>query len=304
MKLYPDAAHLYVNESGSITTPASAKTYLNEMRHLQHAYPGRDVNQFSTIDLATYCLAKGAQPTGAAPKTVSKRIGHLRASFRWWRWRGLVAADPAADLPYVVKPGKGGVRHHTWLTSDQVGLLLASYDAADIMQRRDRLVLMLGLGTGLRLDALGSLRWDQFDDGYSTLRVIVKGNKPLELPVLEELQEELSEWRRHAEGPAVIPSSREQLDPHAGGRRRVLDWQRPLGPAGIYDVVKRAGERIGVKLAPHDMRRSYAGWLEEMGLDLRDIQGLLGHENIATTAGYLEKNPARLRRAVTGLRRN
>lgn len=307
MKLYPTAARLYVDESGSIRTPTSAKTYLKEMRHLQRLYPDKHVDQFTTQDLATYCLCKvELGNTDAAPKTVAKRMGHLRGSFRWWRWRGLVDPDPAVDLPLVVKPGKFGVRHHTWLSSPQVEQLLASYDVDDIYQRRDRLIIMIGLYTGLRLDAIANLTWDQFDSDFTTLRVIVKGNKPLELPVLEELRDELIAWKRHAwmGAKAVIPSVKEALDPALLKRRRSMNWDKPLGEAGVYYVVKAAGQRIGVPLAPHDMRRSYAGWLEEMGLDLRDIQGLMGHENIATTAGYLEKNPARLRRAVAGLRRN
>jgi site-specific recombinase XerD len=306
VKLYPDAAQLYVKEAGAIKTSASQKTYLSRMRHLQQQYPGKELHQFTTQDLASWCLClRELGNTAAAGKTAATRMGHCRGTFRWLRWRGLVKDDPAVDLPLVVKPGKFGVRHHTWLTSDQVTELLDSYDIDDIFQRRDRLIIMVGLYTGLRLDAIANLTWDQFDADLTTLRVTVKGNKPMELPVLDELRDELIAWRRLGwlDATAVIPSIKEALDPSQLRRKKSLLWDRPLGEAGIYTVVKNAGKRIGTPLAPHDMRRSYAGWLEEMGLDLRDIQGLMGHENIATTAGYLEKNPARLRRAVAGLRR-
>jgi integrase/recombinase XerD len=152
---------------------------------------------------------------------------------------------------------------------------------------------------------LASLTWDQFNSDFTELRVVVKGNKRLTLPIMEDLAEELRAWRRKAwiDARAVIPSIREAFDPGQLRRRRSVNWDRSLGEAGIYAVVKKAGRKLGVELAPHDMRRTFAGWLEEQGLDLRLIQGLMGHENIATTAGYLERNPARLRRAVTGMRR-
>jgi site-specific recombinase XerD len=307
VKLYPTAAHLYVQESGFIKTPTSAKTYLKVMRHLQGQYPDKHVDQFSTQDLAAWCMClRELGNTDAAGTTSSKRMGHLRGSYRWWRWRGLVDPDPAVDLPLVVHPSKFGRRHHTWLNDAQVTELLASYDATDIFQRRNRLIIMIGLFTGLRLDAIAHLTWDQFDADLTTLRVNVKNDKPVELPVLDELRDELIQWRKLGwlDATAVIPSIREALDPSQLRRKKTLLWGKPLGEAGIYAVVKKAGALIGTPLAPHDMRRSYAGWLDNLGIDLRDIQGLLAHENIATTAGYLEKNPARLRRAVAGLRRS
>ncbi len=306
MRLYPEASNLYIAESGSIKTPISAQTYGKTMRHCQAQFPGRDVADFTTQDLATYCLLAPKGKPAPAGKTVSKRMGHLRGSFRWFKWRGLCDPDPAADLPFVVRPSKNGVRHHTWLKDDQVSELYRSYDEADIFQRRDRLILMLGLFTGLRLDALANLAWDQFSDDYSTLRVMVKGNKPLELPIMDQLGDELREWRKLGwfGATAVIPSVKEQYDWTSNARRKVLVWDKPLGNAGIYTVVKRAGRSLGVHLAPHDMRRSYLGWLDDQGMDIRLISALAGHENIATTAGYLEQNPARLRRATLGLRRD
>jgi integrase len=166
---------------------------------------------------------------------------------------------------------------------------------------------MLGLFTGLRLASLADLRWDQFSDDYSTLQVVVKGGKALTLPVVEQLADELRSWRRlcWVDGVAVIPKIKEKYGEHfRGERNKALLWDQPLGAPGIYAAVKKAGGQIGLEIRPHDMRRSFAGWLEEQGLDLRAIQGLLGHENIATTAGYLERNPARLRRATEGLRRS
>lgn len=306
MRLWPDASRLYVAESGFISTEKSAETYLKVMRHCQAQYPGKELEEFTTQDLAAYCMClRTLGNTDAAGATVRKRMGHLRGSFRWWHWRGYVDPNPADVLPLVVRTNGNPVRDHTWLDEQQVANLLNSYDTDDIFERRDRLILLLGLNTGLRLDALGRLRWDQFSNDFTTLRVTVKGNKRLELPVLEDVAEELRQWRRKGwmDATVVIPATRDQFNPRTGKRERVMYWDRALGEAGIYQVVKRAGRKLGVELAPHDLRRSFAGWLEEQGLDLRLIQGLMGHENIATTAGYLERNPARLRRGVAGLRR-
>jgi integrase len=306
VRLYPTAAQLYVAESGFISTEKSEATYLKVMRHCQSQFPGKELDEFTTQDLASWCMClRHLGNTQAAGATVRKRMGHLRGSFRWWHWRGLVDPNPADVLPLVVRPNPGTVREHTWLSEQQVADLLNGYDMGDIFERRDRLIMLLGLNTGLRLDALASLTWDQFNSDFTELRVIVKGNKRLTLPIMDDLAEELRAWRRLAwiDARAVIPAIREAWNPAQLRRQRTVNWDRSLGEAGIYAVVKKAGRTLGVELAPHDMRRTFAGWLEEQGLDLRLIQGLMGHENIATTAGYLERNPARLRRAVTGMRR-
>jgi integrase/recombinase XerD len=306
MRLYPEAARLYVAESGFISTEKSKDTYLKVMRHCQSQYPGKNLDEFTTQDLASWCMClRVLGNTNAAGATVRKRMGHLRGSFRWWRWRGLVDPDPAVDLPLVVRASPNAARDHTWLDESQVAELLNSYDMDNPFERRDRLILLLGMNTGLRLDALASLTWDQFHNDFTELRVVVKGNKRLTLPVMDDVAEELRAWRRIGwlDARAVIPSIQEAFNPGMLKRQRTINWDRSLGEAGIYAVVKKAGRKLGVELAPHDMRRTFAGWLEDQGLDLRLIQSLLGHENIATTAGYLERNPARLRRAVTGLRR-
>jgi integrase/recombinase XerC len=78
-----------------------------------------------------------------------------------------------------------------------------------------------------------------------------------------------------------------------------LVWDKPLGEAGLRYAIRGAGRKLGVRLNPHDLRRSYAGILEAQGSDLKDIQLALRHDHLATTDTYLRKNPARAGK-VTG----
>jgi integrase len=82
-----------------------------------------------------------------------------------------------------------------------------------------------------------------------------------------------------------------------------VNWNKPLGPDAITDAVAAAGNRLGVYLRPHDLRRSFAGWLESLATPVREIQLLLRHSNLATTDRYLDQSPTRRRRAMEGKRR-
>lgn len=296
MKLYPDLSQLYI-ESGAITTPASRRSFGGVLRLCQSDRPDQELCDWTAQQLAQFCTSR--EP---APNTIKHRRACLRSSFQWAHWSKLIPENPAADLNLLVRPGRGNVRVGNWLTDQQVEQLLSSYDVTDELERRDRLVLLLGLFTGLRAGTLATLTWANFSPDLTVLRVRVKGGKERILPVADQLRDELLGWRELSFGPAVIPSFRVRwVD---GGRDRAIDWDEPLGPAGISDALKRAGRRIGVDIAPHDMRRSFAGWLRRQGLDPGDIRDLMCHANIQTTYDiYLDRDPARLSQAMSGLRR-
>jgi integrase len=81
----------------------------------------------------------------------------------------------------------------------------------------------------------------------------------------------------------------------------IVDWDLPLGDDGIYVAVRKAGERCELSLAPHDMRRSFAGILEDDGIPVTDIQRAMRHTNVGITSGYLEQNPRRAAAVTKGL---
>lgn len=166
-------------------------------------------------------------------------------------------------------------------------------DTANMLIHRSegnmRLVLVLGYGLGLRREEIATLRLSDIRTGH--LRVLGKGQKERHLPldgwVLEELNHHLS--RRGTRGP-------DRVLVYRVGRNR-----RGYKPAAIYRMVRRHGQRFGLHLTVHEMRRTFAQGLRTRGVDLEVIQELLGHESIETTRQYLEVGMERGREALRTL---
>lgn len=297
MKLYPDAALKYVNESGRVRTPKSRASFLQALRYLQRRNPRLQLEDFRYSHLHAFCITPKANGEPVASSTMLSRRNSVRSFFSWAHFVDLIPEDPAAKLVHGLRiSSKIRVRRHTWLTEDQFAdLILNTGD--DIAGRRERLILMTAGLTGLRCFEIVGLRWSKFSPDFRLLSFVGKSLKLAEVGVSEQLVTELVEWREICEDPDVIfPALRSVTN--FGGRdepkRLIVDWSRPLGESGLRTVVANAGRRAGIpNLRTHDLRRSYAGMLEAQGMPVRDIMMALRHSNLSTTDTYLEKNPAR-----------
>lgn len=290
-RLHPDLFDEFVAESGRIRTPASERSFRSVVFRLQEAHPDRPAARFTESDLVEFCLSGGV-----APRTVLHRRTVLSVVFQWAHWKGYCPSDPSAGLSYLVKPGKNTVRRPVWLEEPEVADVIRSCPDT-FVGRRDRLALMFGFMMGLRLSTISDLRWDQFSEDLSVLEVVVKGNKATRKGVPQQLRQDLLRWRSEAPrgAVAVLPGL------HSHGvvsRAPEPSWEAPLGRTGVSDAVKRAGQRCGLKITPHDMRRSLAGILETKGVPVTDIQRALDHSSVGTTSVYLDQNPGRTQ-AVT-----
>lgn len=172
-------------------------------------------------------------------------------------------------------PSRTNVR---WTDEDTASSLIARSEG------NVRMVLVLGYGLGLRRGEIAGARLSDMRTGY--LDVVGKGDKPRTLPldgwVLEELNHHLEKrgW---------------------GGPDRILvHGKDPRGytSMGIYRMVQRHGERNGVRLSCHEMRRTFALALRRRGVPLERIQELLGHESIETTRKYIMVELEELREAL------
>jgi site-specific recombinase XerC len=132
-----------------------------------------------------------------------------------------------------------------------------------------------------------------FREDLTTVTFVGKGRKLATLAVPSPLRTILHQWRGLEPPEAVpFPRFRWQHD-FAGNWRMAACWTTPLTDDGIYHAIR---DHVGV--APHDLRRSFAGILDTDKVPLRDIQGLMRHDNLATTDRYLERSPQRLARVA------
>ena len=173
------------------------------------------------------------------------------------------------------------------LTQKEAQRLMLSWDRPDkVLAARDRCLLELGYGCGLRVSELVGLRVNQI--GAETLRVIGKGDKERIVPIGRKAREAVAAW---------LP-----LRPDKGetqGRLLVSRNGRPLARGVAFRVVSECAKRVGLSnVSPHTLRHSFATHLLEGGADLESIRMMLGHEDISTTGLYLHCTVEHLRATV------
>ena len=207
--------------------------------------------------------------------------------------RGL-AEDAAANLPLPKRPR----RLPRTLPLGELNRALSALPTATPTQRRDRALLELLYGSGLRLSEALGLDLSHVDWGGPTLRVLGKGERERIVPfgahtkvALLAMLRDRSRQRAPAGAQRRAAASDEPLFLGPGGRRlSPRTVQRAVG-ASLAEVAQATG------VSPHALRHSFASHLLDAGAELRAIQELLGHASLASTQIYTQVNPRRLRRA-------
>ena len=250
--------------------------------------------QRRSLASATYPLLRrflAQQVTlGYARASIARRVGAIHTFYRWAASRGLVDADPAAMLgrPKVVNRLPSVLR-----PAEAAGLVEApqSPPEADAAARafalRDRAVLELMYGSGLRVGEVSSLTLDRVDPDRGRVVVMGKGSKEREVPLSDYAVEALRAYLRDGRSHVTAPGS-----PALFFNRK----KKPLGERDIRALVQRYGGRTlsGRRVTPHTLRHSFATHLLEGGADIRAVQELLGHASVATTQRYTHVSRARL----------
>ena len=223
---------------------------------------------------------------GYAVTSVDRHISVLKGFHRFCVREGYTDANPAATVRLPKPPEK----LPDVLSIDQVNALLDQLDDSTPTALRDRALLEVLYGCGLRVSECAGLNLLDcaFDEGY--LRVVGKGNKERIAPIAgsarDALVAYLEQGRPELLKPYAPPTSAVFLNAR-GGR---------LSRQSIHKTVAKAGLTIGVKnLHPHTLRHSFATHLLAGGADLRVIQEILGHSDISTTQIYTHVNRAHIR---------
>jgi integrase/recombinase XerD len=208
--------------------------------------------------------------------TVSRMLSTVRTFHRFALREGLVDDDPTAG---VVRPRLPRALPHP-LTVDEVTAIVEAPGDATPAAARDRAILELLYGAGLRVSELVGLDVDDVDLEDASVRVLGKGSKERLVPVGRMARDAVAAYLTRDRPALATARSRGALFLNARGGRltrqscsRLLDAHRRR--AGIPRVV-----------TPHDLRHSFATHLLEGGADVRVVQELLGHASVATTQVY------------------
>jgi integrase/recombinase XerC len=208
-----------------------------------------------------------------ATATIARRLSSARALFADLVRRGARADDPSLAL---IGPRRRR-RLPDPVTAADCTLLLDGDWNDDVRSLRDRALLELLYGCGLRASEACALELTSYDATAGRLRVIGKGDRERLVPVGEPARAALDEWLRSGR-PRVARTSAALLLSVRG---------RPLSPSDVRRTLERRARIAGVSArSPHALRHAYATHLLEGGAGLREIQELLGHASAATTQIY------------------
>lgn len=207
---------------------------------------------------------------GLSSKSLQRRLSACRGLLRDLLRRGTIAADPSAGL----RAPKAARKLPQVLDADEMGRLV-EVPTDGPLGLRDRAMLELFYSSGLRLSELCGLRWGALDLDESLVRVEGKGGKTRIVPVGRFAREALQAWRAQSAASAEAP-----VFPGRGGA--------PISSRAVQLRLKQLAKQQGVwkRVHPHLLRHSFASHVLESSGDLRGVQELLGHADIATTQIY------------------
>lgn len=228
-----------------------------------------------------------------APRTIARKAASLRRYFRWLERTGAVATDPTAGLSAPTGPA----RLPRVLKADELHQLLEEPGRTSdpLEDRRDVAVLEVLYGSGLRVSELCGLDVDDVDLGRERLTVWGKGAKQRVVPLSAPAVAALGDWLRS--GRRQWCTDRAASIDLDGGAAALFHNRRGrrLGPRDVRRIIDR---RSPVPTHPHALRHTFATHLLDGGADLRVVQELLGHADLATTQVYTHVSRERLRRVV------
>ena len=228
---------------------------------------------------------------GRRPASVARALVAVRSLHRFRLDEGRAATDPSDDVGRPRVP----LGLPKALSEAEVAKLLAAPVGGDPAARRDRAVLEVLYGAGLRISELVGLSLADLALEEGILRAFGKGAKERVVPVGRCAREALEAW--------LCPDGRGAMAPARWARRGDAEAVflnargGRLSRQGAWGIVRKHGDRVGLgdRLTPHVLRHSCATHMLDHGADIRVVQELLGHASIATTQVYTRVSAERLR---------
>lgn len=213
---------------------------------------------------------------GLSAATIRRQVSAIRTYYAFLIGEGRIAADPSERLE---TPSQGRTLPDV-LSVAETERLLAAPGVDAPLAWRDRALMELGYGAGMRVSELcGLSRGDLvLDEGL--VRVFGKGSKERLVPIGRTVIGAVSVY---------LHTVRPELDRGKSENRLLLNARgRPLSRVGAWGIVKKAADTAGIKknVTPHTLRHSFATHLLEGGADLRAVQEMLGHADLSTTQIY------------------
>ncbi|MFK8022678.1 MAG: tyrosine-type recombinase/integrase [Ilumatobacter sp.] len=285
------AAWRFEQFGNSLTSlaPATVAAYVSDVRGFAQWSQRSSITEPAAVTRLTIRRYLAFLTTrGMARRTIARKVASLRRYFAWARADGLVVTDPTASLSVPAGDGRlPRVLDASELSSLLDGAADASIEASaddqpEWKRRRDDAVLEVLYGSGVRVGELCGLTVSSLDLDRRAATVWGKGAKERRVPLSEPAVVALRRW---------LAVRRDVVTDDLGESLFSNERGRPLGPRDVRRILDR---RSPVATHPHALRHSFATHLLDGGADLRAVQELLGHSDVATTQRYTHVSRERL----------
>jgi integrase/recombinase XerD len=263
-------------------SPRTVEAYRRDLTDLERRL-NKPVGTTTVGELETYLAQLRAD--GLAPTTIARRISAARSFFAHEVLLGNRTDNPAAEID----PPRRSRKLPRTLSPREAERLIEAAAATTPRALRDAALVELLYGAGLRVSEAVGLERAGVDLDGRLVRVIGKGNKERIVPIGRSAAEALRRYLSRGR-PYLDRRFRPELFLNAQGG--------PLTRAGAFLILRRLAEKAGLEPArihPHLLRHSFATHLLEGGADLRSVQEMLGHADLATTEVYVHVTDRRRR---------
>jgi integrase/recombinase XerD len=233
-----------------------------------------------------------------APSTLARKVACLRSFYRHLRREGTIEHDPTAELRGPRKPQ----RLPRVLTREQVARLLAQPRGTEPLALRDRALLELMYACGLRASEAVGLELADVDLEEALLCARGKGSKERIVPIGRQAIAALLAYCQRGR-PALLAANRTAANVSGSARPPAQLFLNSRGSGltrqGLYKIIQGHARAAGMheRMSPHTLRHSFATHLLAGGCDLRSLQEMLGHADLATTQVYTHLSAERLKDA-------
>ncbi|MEM7562619.1 MAG: tyrosine recombinase XerC [Pseudomonadota bacterium] len=257
-------------------SPHTCSNYRRDLDQFQQFLLHADIREWNKVDynrVSTYAAHRYRQ--GRKSRTIQRELSSIRSFFQFLIRQGEMSRNPALEVsaPKADKPLP------KTCDAETIDRLLQIDDDSDPLKIRDIAIFELVYSSGLRLAELISIDLDDIDLGQQQLVVTGKGNKTRYLPVGKKAVSAINRWLRHRNSLPGAPQQTALFLTRQGRRISARNVQSRL-----KNLIQKQG--LGQHLSPHMLRHSFATHMLESSSDLRAVQELLGHANIATTQVY------------------
>jgi integrase/recombinase XerC len=269
-------------------SPHTRRAYLSDVNQfVEFLGPAATPDKVSAVEVRAFLAGLHAS---RQPSTLGRKLASIRSFFRYLVREKQIALDPTAGISAPRTP-----KHlpNPLPVDDCIALIESKQSPAeepDEKSLRDRALVELLYGAGLRVGELTGLDVRDVDLHRGDVRVSGKGGKERVVPLPQAAREAMDRYLEQRRAPGLL------AQPLFTALRRRRDGPRRLGVRDVRRILRARARKAGItdRVHPHRMRHSYATHLLDMGADLREIQELLGHASLSTTEKYTAVSAERL----------